>query len=174
MRGRHPTVHVRRWARWLVDGRYRWGYAVARTGRYGTQSIGVHVFAPGTSRALRRCAHLARMWTPVSAAGTAATAPVVVAVADVSVAIAGGAPLALFIATGIALQRASAPTRSHAVSAHARRRVSAAPTPADARFDEITRTIQRLHDAEERRDDGSLSDRDYLARWNIEFERLEK
>ncbi|MCI2956673.1 hypothetical protein MN032_03115 [Agromyces atrinae] len=170
--GGGTTARLRLWARWLLDGRYRWGYAVARTGRYGTQSIGVHIFAPGTSPKLRRCAHLARMWTPVSAAGTIAAAPVIVAVADVSVAVAGGGPLALFVATGIALRRASAATRAHAVSAYARRRVSEASTPIDSRFDEVALTIQRLHAAEEGRDDGSVSVRAYLALWNTEFERL--
>ncbi|RUQ96890.1 DUF6611 family protein [Labedella endophytica] len=169
-RARVPRPRVR--ARWLVEGRYRWGYTSTSVGRYGTQTIVVQVLPPGTPRVLRRCTHLTRSWAPLSGAGTAAGAPIGAAIADVSLFAAGAIVLPLLVLVGMVMARVTHPVRSRTVSASAFRSSIRASVVDDLHFARLQHLAEGLHDAETRIDAGDIRWPEYADRWERAFAAL--
>ncbi|MFP7761365.1 DUF6611 family protein [Marisediminicola sp. LYQ134] len=156
---------VRHWPRWALDGRHRWGYSRLRSRRYGAQSLAVHVYQPGEPRVLRRCAHLSRMWTPISAVGTLTTAPTVAVVAEISMLSASAGPLALLILAGTSLNRISAPVRARLITVSARRAAAQGDVAADAEFHAVHDILDALRDAERQLDAGAITGAEFDETW---------
>ena len=163
---------IRRWLRWMFEGRYRWGYSTSSTGRYGSRSLYLHVYPPDTPRILRRCAHLSRIWIPVSTVGTVATAPLVATIVEMSLLTASAGPAALLLLAWIALQRVAAPLNKQLMTTSAHKSTINPNLDDELRFDQVHIVLDRLRQAERQMDAGEISHHEYRARWSSAFAEL--
>ncbi|HSP76654.1 MAG TPA: DUF6611 family protein [Cryobacterium sp.] len=163
------SAPIQRWLRWLLEGRYRWGYFTSSTGRYGSEYLRVVIYPPDSPRILRRCAHLARFWLPVSAASTLGTASIVVTLVEISLLTASIGPAVLCLLAWIALKHVSAPMTRRQVTTSARKSTISLNLNDELRFDQVNGLLKRLRQAERQMDGGAISKREYQDRWAVAF-----
>lgn len=163
------VMPIQRWLRWLLEGRYRWGYFTSSIGRYGSQNLRIVIYPPDSPRILRRCAHLARFWIPVSAAGTLGTASIVVTLVEISLLTASLGPAVLCVLVGTALKRVSAPITRRQVITSAWKSTISPNLDDEHRFDHVDGCLQRLCQAERQLEVGAISRREYQEQWAIAF-----
>lgn len=163
------STTLRRWLQWSLEGRYQWGYSSSSTGRYGNQSLYVHIYPPDTPRKLRRCAHLARIWLPISAVSTLGTASIVVTLIEVSLLTASIGPAVLLLLAWIALVQVAAPINSRLATSSAWKSLISPNLDDEIRFDQLHTTVYRLQQAERQVEGGEISQHEYHRRWSKAF-----
>lgn len=149
----------------LLDGRYRWGIATRRSGRYGSESIHLRIYQPETSTADRRLARVARLWPPVAAVLVFIVGLVVPAVAGVPAVLAFGAAAILAIAIGATLSTTTAAVRAPMAEAFARKSLLS-PQESDRQlFDDAEDLLMLLDEAERAFDLGEIAWSTYHQIW---------
>jgi hypothetical protein len=150
----------------LLDGRYRWGHLMRRTGRYGAKTIRVVIYPPQSTEAERRCARLARFWPWIGGGCLVVAVGFLDSGLEVPI-LALVAAVALLVGfVGIALGRIAAPVHRNSVVYVATVPGLSEDAAAEARFRRASRAAEALHEAEEHLDAGLITWDWYRALWD--------
>ncbi len=157
---------MERLRRTLLEGRYRWGYVVAGSTRYGARTIRIVIYPPASSRIERRCAHLARRWLWVSVVTLVALVEVVAASAGISHFIVATTLCVVLLIGLVLLLRASSSLRRRSLTITARHN-AADDDDVDgaAQYARLETIAEELGELDQRYDRNELSWRRYCDRW---------
>lgn len=155
----------------LLDGRYHWGHAARRSGRYGARSIRVVIYPPSSTRVQRRIARLHRFWLFIAVGLIIGLGPAVARLTATPLVLGLLTTLVVVCVIGSELRRAASPVTAHSVELFGKvSQISPDDTDRN-QFDHVVRLAENLHEAEAHLTAGRIGWERYRTLWAEHYRR---